>query len=57
MKQVSSENRSNFVGSEQELSKAFSEMNHNKIENFLQEHVGDWITWERSPPAASHLSD
>ena len=55
MRQMHSENGSNFVGAEQELLKAFSEMDHNKIENFLQDHGGDWITWKRNPPAASHM--
>ena len=44
MKQIRSDNGSNFVGTEQELLKTFSEMVHNKIENFLQDHGGDWIT-------------
>ena len=56
MRQIRSENSSNFVGAEQKLSKAFSKMINNMIENFLQDHGGDWITWKRNPPAASHLS-
>ena len=46
---------SNFVGAEQELLKTFSEMDHNKIKNFLQDHGGDWTTWKRNPPAASYM--
>ena len=55
VRQIRSDNGSNFVGAEQELLKTFSEMDHNKIENFLQDHGGDWITWKRNPPAASHM--
>ena len=50
-----SDNGSNFVGAEQELLKTFSEMDHNKIKNFLQDHGGDWTTWKRNPPAASYM--
>ena len=44
MRQIRSDNGSNFVGTEQKLFKTFSEMDHNKIENFLQDYGGDWIT-------------
>ena len=36
VRQMRSDNGSNFVGAEQELLKAFSEMDHNKTEKFLQ---------------------
>ena len=45
MRQIRSDNGSNFVGTEQELLKAFTAMDCNKIENFLQDHGDDWITW------------
>ena len=54
-RQIRSDNDSNFVGAEQELLKAFSEMDHNKIESFCQDHGGDLITWKRNSPAASHM--
>ena len=54
MRQIRSDNSSDFVAAEQELLKPFSEIDHNKIENFLQDHEGDWITWKRNPSAASH---
>ena len=41
MRQIGSGNGSNFVGAEQELVKTFSEMDHSKIENFLQNHGQD----------------
>ena len=55
MRQIRSDNGSNFVGTEQELLKAFTEIDCNKIENFLQDHGDDWITWKKNPPAASHM--
>ena len=48
VRQIRSDSGSNFVGAEQELLKIFSGMDHNKIENFLQDHGGDWITWKRN---------
>ena len=55
MRQICSDNSSNFVGAEQKLLKAFREMDQNKIENFIQDHGGDWIIWKKNPPAASHM--
>ena len=34
--------------------KAFSEMDHNKRENFLQDNGKDCITSKKNPPAVSH---
>ena len=55
VRQIRSDNGSNFVGAEQELTKAFNEMDHSKIQSFLQSNDADWITWKRNPPAASHM--
>ena len=55
VRQICSENPSNFVGAQQELLKAFSEMDQNKIENFLWDYGGDWITLKKNPPAASYM--
>ena len=46
---------SNFVGAKQELIYAFNEMDHRKIQGFLQNNCADWIKWKRNPPAASHM--
>lgn len=49
-----SDNGSNFVGSNNELKRAFLEMDHEKIKFFLNELNADWI-WNFNPPAASHM--
>ena len=46
---------SNFVGAQKELGKAFKEMNHQKIQYFLQNIGADYIIWCRNPPASSHM--
>ena len=52
---IGSDNGGNFVGAENELRKALSELDHEKIKGFLQQHGADWIEWKRNPPAASHM--
>ena len=32
-----------------------TEINHEKIKNFLQENGANWIAWHYNPPAASHM--
>ena len=41
VRQIRSDNGSNFVGAEQELIKAFNEMDHSKIQSFLQSNDAD----------------
>ena len=50
-----SDNGSNFIGAERELKKAYSEMNDNKIQSFMEGIGGDWIKWHKNPPFASHM--
>ena len=50
-----SDNGTNFVGAANVLRKALDEMNHEQVKHFLQNNCSDWITWENSPPAASHM--
>ena len=45
VRMICTDNESNFVGANIELRKEFNEMNHTKINNFLMELVGEWITW------------
>ena len=52
---IRSDNGTNFVGAESELRKAWEEMDHQKISEFLLSKKCDWICWERNPPAASHM--
>ena len=37
------------------LQKAFQEMNHNQIPQYLQTQGADYITWIRNPLTASHM--
>ena len=55
IKSIRSDNGTNFVGAENELLKAWKEMDHKKIEEFLLGRKCDWINWERNPPSASHM--
>ena len=50
-----SDNGTNFVGAIKELRKAFQEIDHNQIPQYLQRRGADWITWIRNPPTASHM--
>ena len=43
---IYSENVSNFIRVENELKKAFKEMDDKKIQAFMQEFGGDWIKWK-----------
>ena len=49
------DNSTNFVGANNELRKAFQEMDHNQISQYLQTHGANSITWIRNPPTASHI--
>ena len=51
-----SNNGSNFIGAEKELSKGFLEMDQDKIRRFLQKLGSDLIIWKKNPPAGSHFS-
>ena len=52
---IRSDNGTNFVGASAELTKAFTEMNHQKINQFMQDNGGEWMSWKRNPPAASNM--
>ena len=41
---IRTDNGANFVGANIKLRKAFIEVNHTKINNFLMEMRGEWIT-------------
>ena len=45
----------NFIGTENEYSKEFSNTYHQKLSEFLQTKDCDWITWEKNPPYSSHV--
>ena len=52
---IRNDNRTNFDGASTELNKAFSEMNHKKINEFMLEHGGPWIHWKGNPPTARNM--
>ncbi len=54
---IRSDNGGNFVGAENELKKAWDEMDHAKISDFLKTENCDWerIEWEKNVPTASHM--
>ena len=55
VRQIRSNNGPNLVGAKQELFHACNEMEHIKIQGFLQNNNVDWIKRKRNPPAASHM--
>ena len=57
VRMIRTDNGTNFVGANIELRKAFIEMNHTKINNFLLEMGGEWITRRRNPPMASNMGE
>ena len=57
VKMICTDNGTNFVEANIELWKAFNEMNHTKINSFLIELGGEWITWRRNPLMASNMGE
>ena len=55
VRMLRSDNGSNFIGAEKELSEDFLDMDQNKIRRFLQNLGSDWIIWKKNPPAGSHF--
>ena len=55
VRMIHTDHGANFVGADIELGKAFNEMNHTKINNFLMELGGEWITWHWNSPMASNM--
>ena len=54
VRSITSDNGLNFVVADNELKKAFNEMNHQQIQHFLANTGADWLIWLRNAPAASH---
>ena len=52
---IFSDNGSTFIGSENELSRALEEMDKEKLKSFMEASEGDWVTWKRNSPYASHM--
>ena len=46
---------SNFVGASSKFKKAFTEMDQQKINDFMRDQSGEWLLWKRNPPSASNI--
>ena len=55
IKTLFSDDGSNFIGCENELKKAYEEIENQEIQSFMQGQGGDCVKWVRNPPAASHM--
>ena len=55
IRQMRSDSRSNSVGAVKKLRKSFQDMNHSRINEYLQIHGADWATGINNPPTASHM--
>ena len=55
VRELRSDNGTNFVGADNELKKAMLELDQDKISAFLSEQGCDWIRFERNTPKASHM--
>ena len=55
VRRIYSDNGTNFIGAQRELRDAIKELDDEKINAFLQLHGGDWMSWKKNPPAASHF--
>ena len=52
---IRSDSGTNFVGASIELKKAFGEMDEKRINDFLMELGGEWISWKYNPLMASNM--
>ena len=55
VREIRTDNGTNFVGAESELRKALEEIDHKKVGDFLSEEGCDYVTWKRNTPTASHM--
>ena len=55
IRQLRSDQGTNFVGARTELAQALTEMNQEKIRTKLLEEQCDWISFKMNVPAASHM--
>ena len=50
-----SDNGSNYVVAVKKFRNSFKDINHSKINEYLQMHGAYWITWINKSPTASHM--
>ena len=52
VREIVSDNGTNFVGTANIFKKEFMEMNNATISNYLASEYCDWITWKRNRPSS-----
>ena len=57
VRQIRSDNGSNYVGANAEFKKAIKEMDQEKINDFLLRNNIDWMGWDFNTPTASHMGE
>lgn len=55
IRELRSDNGTNFVGAERELTEACKNINSVSVSQFLSQQGADLIKWKRNPPLASHM--
>ena len=50
-----SDRGTNFSGADNELQALFNQMDHDRIQSFMQINGGDWLIWKFNPPKSSHM--
>ena len=55
IRQMRPDNGSNYVVAVKKLRNSFKDINHSKINEYLQMHGAYWITWINNSPTASHM--
>ena len=55
VRSIRCDNGSNFVGAENELTRAYAQLDHSKISDHLSPQGCDWIDWRWNTPEASHM--
>lgn len=55
IRQLRSDQGTNFVGARRELKEALDELNHTKIRSELLRHSCDWFVFKMNAPSASHM--
>ena len=55
IRQLRSDQGTNFVGAKKELKNALQELDNNKIIKELHQHECDWFTFRMNVPSASHM--
>ena len=55
IREIRSDNGSNFVGAKRELQREFEKMDHSRIAQYLKGNNTEWVKWYNNPPYSSHF--